>query len=619
VTPRERRRVWRHGPAIALALAGLVTVIAAGISEEAIGAMLGWLGSAAPRWSPADLTKLRLVLRLYAVAAFGLSTITVLRVSHPAASRRVGGMGIAMLVLLIVLGFRAGSGVGLGLTQLPGGDVASGILLNPTDNLSYMSWARQAEQGTFFFRNLYTTAPHEPAAINAYLWLVGAFARLFQTDLSLVYHALGLLAAAVAILATYAAALVLGLGHRVAWWAALVLSFASGFGLPARVLAALLRQPEPPSSDVEFTDAGGFTVFFGLPYHSAMLAAVALLILAVAIAERRIARRSPPRSATLLAILATSALLAASRPYDAVMLVGSYSVFALLEGSSRRLRLSSIAALWGGAALPLAWAVHVAALPVWANFAASSIVQARGRLFWALGFGLLLPLALYGANRVLRQRRLIVMRWLVIWVVAVLAALTVIGVPYSKVVSGLAIPLSLLVGLGIVRGVKWAHLALGRGHGLAGAAIAIAAIALLFGTPFYLLQEWIGPHRISAPLVQIAAELRDAPRPVRLLAPPEVAEIVVPFVGASTYIGHWSLTPDYEQKLARLGAAGVLPGGDASTVELVGLLRECQCSYLVLSSTAGRAATLASIGATGISGDWPAWVLASVDGDAESP
>ena len=201
-----------------LAVAGLVTLCLGQFGEGAVTSALTLMGTAAPRWSASDHLKLHLVLLLYGSALLAFSFMLLPQLRRCQVGTWVARLGVAALTIGLVLGFRAGSGIGLGHQALASDMVASGIIINPTDNLSYLSWSKQAQEGAFLFRNLYTTTPHEPAAVNAYLWAVGAFARVARTELAFTYHALGLLGAAVAVavIATYSCALVFRLGHRVA-------------------------------------------------------------------------------------------------------------------------------------------------------------------------------------------------------------------------------------------------------------------------------------------------------------------------------------------------------------------------------------------------------------------
>ena len=598
-----------------LAVAGLVTLCLGQFGEGAVTSALTLMGTAAPRWSASDHLKLHLVLLLYGSALLAFSFMLLPQLRRGQVGAWVARLGVAALTIGLVLGFRAGSGIGLGHQALASDMVASGIIFNPTDNLSYLSWSKQAQEGAFLFRNLYTTTPHEPAAVNAYLWAVGAFARVARTELAFTYHALGLLGAAVAVIATYSCALVFRLGHRVAWWATVLLSFASGLSLPARIGAAVLGRPEPSAADVEFADSFGFTILFGYPYHAAMLATVALLILLVGWAERDMVVTGQPKGLQLAPIAMMSMFLAASRPYDSVMLAGSYTLFALVAAVGRRHRLLVVAALWGGAALPLGWTLYVARLPVWSQFVQSSVIQGRDRMFWALGFGVLLPLALWGAYRVIRHTRSAPVGWLVAWAIPVLAALVLLGLPFSKMSSGLPIPLSLLAAVGTVRGVKSLRVSLRRGHTVLAPVAGAAVAVLLFGTPFYLMVEWIGPHSIPAEITRIAAELERAARPVRVLAPPEVAEVVVPLAGASVFLGHWSLTPDHLEKLARLEAAGVLGGRDGPNQrsEMESLIRECRCTHVVVASQPSTEDGVDLPGSTLVGGDWPGWIVVELE------
>src|SRR5436189_2752495 len=74
------------------------------------------------------------------------------------------------------------------LRRTPAGHVFWGFVNNPDDHCVYLAWMRQAEQGHFFFRNLFTGDPQSGRTINLFFWVLGVLARLTHLSLPLVYH-----------------------------------------------------------------------------------------------------------------------------------------------------------------------------------------------------------------------------------------------------------------------------------------------------------------------------------------------------------------------------------------------------------------------------------------------
>src|SRR5438067_6923374 len=59
---------------------------------------------------------------------------------------------------------------------------------NLDDGCVYLSWLRQAADGHFFLRNLFTTAPQSGHQFYVFFWALGTIARLFHLPLLLVWH-----------------------------------------------------------------------------------------------------------------------------------------------------------------------------------------------------------------------------------------------------------------------------------------------------------------------------------------------------------------------------------------------------------------------------------------------
>lgn len=75
----------------------------------------------------------------------------------------------------------------------PGDGVYSGFLYNPDDQNVHLSWMRQAHDGAFFFRDLFTTESfsngEKPLFTNALCWAMGNVSRFTALPLIWVYHA----------------------------------------------------------------------------------------------------------------------------------------------------------------------------------------------------------------------------------------------------------------------------------------------------------------------------------------------------------------------------------------------------------------------------------------------
>ena len=81
----------------------------------------------------------------------------------------------------------------------PGDGVYSGFLYNPDDQNVHLAWARQAQDGNFFIRDLFTTEwlqnGEKPLFFNVLTMLIGFVSRVTTLPLVIVYHAVRVLGA----------------------------------------------------------------------------------------------------------------------------------------------------------------------------------------------------------------------------------------------------------------------------------------------------------------------------------------------------------------------------------------------------------------------------------------
>ena len=120
---------------------------------------------------------------------------------------------IAALLLVISLPYAWAA------ATAPDGFEYFGLLYNPDDQNVHLAWARQAAQGRFFFRDLFTTESlanaEQPLFTNLFCWLMGVLSALTQVPLIWIYHALRLLFAALALHWFYALCTVLTPARRI--------------------------------------------------------------------------------------------------------------------------------------------------------------------------------------------------------------------------------------------------------------------------------------------------------------------------------------------------------------------------------------------------------------------
>lgn len=110
----------------------------------------------------------------------------------------------------------------------------SGLLYSVVDQNVHLAWMRQARDGHFFFRDLFTTeglaSGERPLFNNLFCWLVGVLSALTHLPLVVVYHAARLLFAALALRWFYGLCALLTSDRRVRLAALCLAAFSSGAG-----------------------------------------------------------------------------------------------------------------------------------------------------------------------------------------------------------------------------------------------------------------------------------------------------------------------------------------------------------------------------------------------------
>ena len=75
-----------------------------------------------------------------------------------------------------------------GAAITPKGEHFLGLTHNIDDGAVYLSWMRQAADGHFFIRNLFTSDPQVGRQFNALFLVMGTFGRVSHLPLIWVYH-----------------------------------------------------------------------------------------------------------------------------------------------------------------------------------------------------------------------------------------------------------------------------------------------------------------------------------------------------------------------------------------------------------------------------------------------
>ena len=339
----------------------------------------------------------------------------------------------------------------------PEGTQFTGLLVNPLDGASYLAKMRLGAQGAWLFHLTYTPEDHSGALVYPFYLLLGKLAALTRLPIPLVYHLARAAAGLWLLLLAYrfvarcidtiparrAAFLLIGLSAGLGW---LLVSL----GYPADRLADLWV-------------AEGFTFLSLLvnphfPLAMALMILVLIIILDIDTDDGQLVRRLAAIalasvSLALVHVLAVPTLLA---------IIGVYT--ALRAWQQRRIpkRLLWAGLVTLGATGPvLLYDTFVfRSNPAMAAWSAQNITKSLAPWDYALGYGLVLLLALAGTRAAWARRRpadVLLLAWPLATVVLIYLPLTM----QRRLITGLHVPLAVLAAMGLAT-TLWPRIRTGR-------------------------------------------------------------------------------------------------------------------------------------------------------------
>lgn len=509
----------------------------------------------------------------------------------------------------------------------PPGFTYAGLLYNPDDQNVHLAWARQARDGHFFFRDLFTTESlangERPFFTNFFCWMLGLIASL-GVPLIAVYHAARLLFAALLLWWFYLLCAALTADRRVRLAALLLAAFGGGAGwlAPLFYQAPLLRgrifidRPDLEAFGVAWPMMPEAFTFASAFIFSLNVASMALLALIYRLTLR--ARAMGDWRAALGAGCA-ALLLSNIHTYDVLplnvtmllwaawsspLLRSSRFVQRLSGGSGERARapanslsVSRSRLLWAAPLLvvlftlpPLGYQALVFARS--AEFQAKALTEtpAPPPLDIFLSYGLLMPLAALGVMAGLRSPARNSMLLMTAWTIV---TLLMIYTPVSfarKMIEGVHLPLCFLAACGLAHAVSRVPGAALR-RTLAGGAVALMCVSSLQFVAWCLNNAQDNNRSrpgLMPPLYLTAGDaaalrfldaLPDAQKRGRaVLCLPLLGNYVPRETGMHAYIGHWAETLDFDRKLDRVLR---FYGGKMSAAEAGAWLRDNRIGYVV--------------------------------------
>lgn len=466
---------------------------------------------------------------------------------------------IAALLLVISLPYL------WALAITPEGLEYQGLLYNTDDQNVHLAWARQAAQGNFFFRDLFTTESlannERPLFNNLFCWAMGVLTLGERIPLIWIYHALRLLFATLAMLWFHALSTQLTDDRRIRILALFLAAFSMGGGwlrnLAPGVLGntRLVDRPDLPNFPM-MPEAFTFSSAFIFPLYIASVALLALVYLLVLRAQQT-AQRKYALGAAVAALLLTNIHTYDAIPLNITLLLwASYSLWQQKKSdrSTPMAWLAPLAAILGTLP-PLLYQVIVFRNSIEFQLKAQTPTPPPGIVEMLLSFAPLVLLAIPGVLQSWRQPRT---RLMLLWIVVTFA---VIYAPVSfgrKMIEGVHLPLCFLAASGIV--VLAARVPAGLIR-----RVAVAAMAVLCCLSTVQFINWCvqDAHAIEARVGKLMPPLYlrsgDAGA-LRHLARPEYSDrravlslnllgnYVPGATGKFVYAGHWAETLNFQEK-----------------------------------------------------------------------
>lgn len=439
----------------------------------------------------------------------------------------------------------------------PAGKAFVGAFYYPSDFYNYLSYAQQAEEGSFLLKNKVLLDEHQGALVNLEWWGIGRLAALLGGHLVLAYRLFAVVAALAFLLVADAWLRRLGIpeSHRIP--ALLLVGTGGGLG---GFLFTILGWPLARCLDLY----AGLFPLLGLLANPHFVAGTTLLLLALLAYDRA----TDARGALLATLVAT--VLALVRPYDLLVLVLVRTGVVLLTEPPGQ---------WLRRLLPLAGLVPVVAYLYWLFYVNPSFAFYAQAAYgfpgpkdfaWALApalllavVGLSLPVP-EGSERSLRLA-------LVLWFAFGLVVIALRPVRFSlQFLVGLGFPLLATGAMALVR---------------LRPAVALAVV-LGFSTSFLAALAYVSrPNPLwltDRANMEMVVALRIACRPGDVvMSPPEIGLFAYGLTACRALVSH-PIAPDYEDRRADLVRFG---GG--SPEERLRLLDARRIRKLVLPGDAG--------------------------------
>jgi hypothetical protein len=437
----------------------------------------------------------------------------------------------------------------------PPGHHFAGFFFIADDATTYLSKMREGASGSWLWNDPYTSEPHGGVFLFGFYLLFGHLAGLLHVPMIAAYHLAGITGAIALVLAAERLCRRLLAPDRVNLGLVLVV-LGSGAGFLAQAAGnPAIFGSRVEALDLHLPELSGWYSILAIPHFAW---ATALIITAL-LGLLRIADAPGwrPLALTAVSLIALTAIHPQMIPVLAVIWVG-YRALLLLWGQRPSWRALATEAMAFAATLPLlaynAWILFRD--PTIAEWARQWRHQAPGPVSLALSLGLPLVLAIVGMS-VAWRRRDQGLALMLVWppLVTALLYLPNLANIQRRLLDALFVPIGILAAVGLTN--LTARLQRARARRIQVIMVTVCcfssaivlAIALRFASGAFSeayinddawqAMQWLSSHHQADD---------------RALSAPAAGQLLPAWAGVPVYVGHYSETLDYFQKIRNVSA-----------------------------------------------------------------
>lgn len=428
----------------------------------------------------------------------------------------------------------------------PEGTHYTGLLINHYDGESYYAKMQQGARGEWLFHLAFTPEPHDGAFIFAFYLALGHVATILGLSIPFTYHLARVAAGLFFLLVAYRflASFFPTLQTRRA--AFLLLGFSSGLGW-------LLGPLGLATADLWVAEGLTFLSIFANPHFPLAMALMLLIFLSVldVLGER-------VHVARILWTAGLGLLLAVVQPFAVPIVLAVLGVtlaaVACMERQVRWGKVTTWAAALAGAAPIMIYDLYVyQANPALAAWSAQNLTPSLPPWDYALGYGLILVLALGGAVFGLRRRQpgdLFLLSW-------VGTAVLLLYMPFAlqrRFITGLHVPLTALAALGLEQ-VIWPRIRPARRSVVTALIVGFTLLTNLFVSAVTVAGVAQGRAQLVMTAEEAAASTwlqRHSHWTDTVIAPPGSGQFIPAWAGNRVVYGHPFETIEAQSKEAEV-------------------------------------------------------------------